>query len=184
LKEVPEDVVLSVSMSVVNNSLIYNSFDGPILEGFDIYTLLNALSDNNEKAKQNLKEQFFERDELKAFDFFKLHCGRIEIAYDSVLIRNYFPIKPVCHFLSRSTRKILMLKVNRDSPGEKITDLMRNAPALIEEMEHNEKLARSLIKITPKTFTYLRDFSTLISIFINILLLAFKKYNYSENYRT
>ena len=69
-----------------------------------------------------------------------------------------------------------MTTVNRDSPGEKIMGLMSASEGMIEEMEHNESLARSKIKITPLTMRWVRDLSTFLVVIINLLLLAFREF--------
>jgi hypothetical protein len=181
-----DNVIARNSLSVVSQYLIFDSFDGPLMEGFSLYILLNSLADHNEDAKAELKENMFLPDEKKAFDFLKLHCGRIEIAYEESLLRTYFPIKPICHFLSDQSKDKLMLKVPREDANEKVQGLMEAAPNLIEEMKHNEKLSRSRLKIvTPKTLNIVRDFSTVIAVVINCLMLFFKKFNYDNaNTRT
>jgi hypothetical protein len=73
-----------------------------------------------------------------------------------------------------------MNHVNRDSPGDKVQGLMTASEDLIEEMEHNEKLAKATIKFTPKTLNILRDFSTFMSVTINFLLLTFRNLDYKE----
>lgn len=50
---------------------------------------------------------------------------------------------------------------------------MNSAPDLIDEMIHNEELSRSKIAITPERLAMLKDFSTLLSVLMNLVLIVF-----------
>jgi rubrerythrin len=75
-----------------------------------------------------------------------------------------------------------MVNVCRDSQQTKVRDLLAAVPDLIDEMNHNEELSRATLQITPKKLMYLKDFSTLIGLIINLtyLLNASRKYHYRE----
>jgi len=48
----------------------------------------------------------------------------------------YYPMPPVCQYLTEKTRKQLVWTVNRENPNGKITDFLSRSEELIEEMEH------------------------------------------------
>ncbi len=50
---------------------------------------------------------------------------------------------------------------------------MNAAPDIIDEMMFNEELSRSRFAITPQRLSALKDFSTFLSLFINLVLIAF-----------
>lgn len=50
---------------------------------------------------------------------------------------------------------------------------MNAAPDLIDEMLHNEGLSRSKFAITPERLAMLKDFSTLLSVLMNLVLIIF-----------
>ena len=104
------------SLDFVNRSLTRKSFDTFIKEGFDLYILVNCLADNYPEAKNRLKSSEFEPKQFVAYEFFQDHTGRIEVLIKDQLHRVYFPIKPVCLFLSDDSKKHLMLTVDRESP--------------------------------------------------------------------
>jgi len=54
-----------------------------------------------------------------------------------------------------------------------VEGLMNAAPDLIDEMMHNEELSRSKFAITPERLALLKDFSTLLSVLMNLILLVF-----------
>jgi len=102
-----------------------------------------------------------------------MHTGHIEVANESHLQAIYFPIKPVCHYMSKATREHLMENINRESAQEKVSGLMQAVPDLIEEMQHNEQLSRKTIKITPRTKEVVFTISCIVSMAINLLILCF-----------
>lgn len=77
--------------------------------------MLHALGDNNEIANKHLKKVTFNQDQWKAMDFIRMNTGRIEINVNGELQRVYFPVKPVCRFISKGERSKLMETVERDS---------------------------------------------------------------------
>jgi hypothetical protein len=54
-----------------------------------------------------------------------------------------------------------------------VEGLMNAAPDLIDEMLHNEGLSRSKFAITPERLAMLKDFSTLLSVLMNLVLIIF-----------
>jgi hypothetical protein len=66
-----------------------------------------------------------------------------------------------------------MLEVNRESQSNKVEGLMKAGPDLIDEMMHNEALGRSKFAITPERLALLKDFSTLLSVLMNLILIIF-----------
>jgi hypothetical protein len=77
-----------------------------------------------------------------------------------------------------------MLGVNRDSQANKVEGLMTAAPDLIDEMIHNEALSRSKFAVTPERLAMLKDFSTLLSVIMNLILIAFleRRGHYRETF--
>ena len=74
----------------------------------------------------------------------------------------YFPIRPVCNFITAKAKDKVMLGVDRSTQATKVTTLMEAVDGLVDEMEQNYKRQSQKIKITPKTLMALKDFSTLI----------------------
>lgn len=71
--------------------------------------------------------------------------GMVEISVGGKLEKVYFPIRPICGFISVKTRKALIENVNRESQQTKVAGLMEETPLLIEEMKHNEALTSAPI---------------------------------------
>lgn len=96
------------------------------------------------------------------------------------LNRIYFPISPICQLISVKTRKKLMTDVNRESQQSKVRDLLLAVPNLIDEMHHNDYLNRATIKITPERLMFLKDFSSVVGLIMNLTFLCFatRKWHY------
>ena len=109
LEKRKSNLIQDTSLSKINSLLKHDSFETSIGEGFDIYILFNIMADYNPKAKESIEpESFTDEDEKKAYDFFKMHSGKIEISIEDQLQGIYFPIKPTAHFLSKKSRTLLM----------------------------------------------------------------------------
>ena len=134
-----------LSINQISNKLKKESLDSNIVEAFEIYILMHSLADSVKEAEVNLQRHTFTDNQWKANEFIRQHTGRIEINRNNVLQRVYFPIRPVCRFLSPGARHKLMLDVKRESQATKVRDLMNAVPDLIDEMNQNEELTRALI---------------------------------------
>ena len=64
---------------------------------------------------------------------------------NQILQRIYFPVKPVCHSLSRQAKKDLMIIADRENQTTKILSLLEAVPDLIDEMNHNDELNNNTI---------------------------------------
>ena len=145
---------------------------------------MQTLAQNSDVAKLNLERKRFNAEQWKAYDFIRFHTAKIEINVNGNLQSVYFPRRPACHFISDESKKSLMESVNRESQSNKVEGLMNAAPDLIDEMMHNEELSRSKFAITPERLALLKDFSTLLSVLMNLILIVFVKRtnNYREVY--
>ena len=171
-----------LSLNKLNHRLLKESFDGNIGEAFEIYILMHSLADSIKEAGVYLERDQFTPEQSKAFDFIRQHMGRIEIADNGKLQRVYFPIRPVCGWISQGARKSLMNDVDRDSQATKVTGLMDAVPDLIDEMNHNEELSRAWLQITPARLMAGKDFSTVVGLLINFIYLCFaeRRYHYRD----
>ena len=89
---------------------------------------------------------------------------------------------PACLVVGPTGRDELLRR--HESQSNKVEGLMNAAPDLIDEMMHNEELSRSKFAITPERLALLKDFSTLLSVLMNLILIVFVKRtnNYREVY--
>ena len=91
-----------------------------------MYTLVMSLMRSrieNNSEKNSLEKNWFSTsntEELNALDFFDYHSTSIEISFKGELHRIYFPIHPICRYISKNSKIRLMTQANRGSPNEKL----------------------------------------------------------------
>ena len=168
------------SLSKVTKNLGNDSFDDSIIEGFELYILIKILMEDENPEALN-KYQDFEAqmppenspDSMhRSLEFYKQFTRSCEVVVNGDLFRVYFPIMPICRFLTPETKMNFLINVKRISPQHKINGLISEIPNFIDEMEHYEKFKS---KIWPMT-KYLRDTAYLVSIVLNFLILTWYKY--------
>jgi hypothetical protein len=103
-----------VPLDEIQESLMKDSFDDEgIQEGFDLFILVKTLAACSETVSGIIEPY----SEFSYFYFFSHNTGYIEILFDAdCLQRVYFPIKPVCRYLSKQSRGVLMINIDRTSP--------------------------------------------------------------------
>lgn len=126
----------------------------------------------------------FTPDQWKVIEFLRQNTARIEISVTGKLQRVYFPIHPVCDYVSPKTSSKLMNEVDRESQQTKVKGLMEAAPDLIDEMRHVESLQKAKLKITPTLMAQLKDFSNIVGLIISLSQLFFLRRinNYRDPY--
>jgi hypothetical protein len=183
-KDTSFNCLSSVSTNRILARLKRDSFEDNIKEAFEIYILLQNLAQGMTSCAHYIQKEYYTIDQWKTFDFIRQNTGMIEVAVDGKLQRVYFPIRPICKYLSPKTRTSTMNEVRRESQQTKVQDLMERTPDLIDEMRHNEKLTQAIIQITPELMANLKDFSNFVGLFISLAQLVFlqKVNNYRDTY--
>ena len=167
------NVLGDVSINKINKFMTTDVFEGEIQEAFLLYVLFQSLADGIPSQRFLLQKSFYTADQWKIYEFLRQNTGGIEVSVNNQLERIYFPVRPVCHFISKKTRESLMENIDRESQQTKVTELMEKVPNLIDEMKHNESLQNATIKITPKLMNELKDFSTMVGSMISLAQLLF-----------
>ncbi|GMI25463.1 hypothetical protein TrRE_jg11506 [Triparma retinervis] len=67
----------------------------------------------------------------------------VEVIWNGVLQRRFFPIPEMCHDLADASKTKLVEEVNRDSQETKLTGLMEDAKVLYIEIRHQQVLKES-----------------------------------------
>ena len=166
-----EDLKLpeTATLAQVNDALSRGSFKGNITEGFNIFCLINQLA----IALHDVKEKIKAFEATIIYKFFSKNTGNVEVQKDDEIMTIYFPIQPITHFLTVTTKDKFDETVNRTSNQHKILDLIARTPEFIDEMQHLEARSRDVIKITPSKLSFFRNFSTLLSIGISMIVIFF-----------
>lgn len=61
---------------------------------------MHSLADSIKETEHNMIKSSFTAEQWKANEFIRQHMGRIEINVNGNLQRVYFPIRPVCQYLT------------------------------------------------------------------------------------
>jgi hypothetical protein len=69
-----------------------------------------------------------------------------------------------------------MREVDRSSPQQKIMDLLKAVPDIVDEMDHIEVLAQATIKVTPALTDKIRLIALLNATSICVLITVFYEY--------
>jgi len=146
-----------------------------VAEAFDIFFLIQVL--NIHTSAYNTKIHDLVGLKLKAFEMFKFHSGQIQLVFnsDDKLYNVYFIIQPACRNLDESYRLEFLSSINRDSPKEKIIDILSKSANVFYTIEHLSKLLTNRKFYSPSTDLYviLRQFSFGTASIINILIFIF-----------
>ena len=118
---------------LTQSTYVQDREDGIVIEmGFAIFILFKDLIDFNPELRERI-----EPDEMEAmtdagtsityamaWSFFADKTKSVEIARDGFLERFYFPIPPVCTYLSRQTQDTMKWSIDRSSPANKVQAFM------------------------------------------------------------
>lgn len=166
--------VRNSSLDSLNSRLVTLIFDDDMADAFDLYFCIVILDDMTCCYQSKIKEL---KGELElAFNFFKEHSAHIEIIFKGNIQKLYFIIQPACRYLSDKVKDDLMDSVKRDTPNDKLTDLMTSAPPLFDMMDHLSMLANGTFKISPRMFERIRIWALIYAFFMNfVIFILFKK---------
>lgn len=88
------------------------------------------------------------------------------------VLRIYFPLQPICAFLTETTKTKFLNTVERESNQHKLIGLISKVPSFVEEMEHLEMMSHQTVQITPSRLNALRDLSTMLAVVIGIIIIS------------
>jgi hypothetical protein len=74
-----------------------------------------------------------------------------------------------------------MSTVKRDSPNDKISGLVNSSSILFAEMHHMSWLQKLPFHFTADRLDFFRDFSTILALLINIILIIVMKRDITQN---
>jgi len=146
---------------------------GDLNEAFAIYMLMATLAVHSQPARAGINPQNYDDEGRVAVEFFTQNAGCIEIKWEENLERIYFPIPPICTYLTEASRQNVLWTVNRESPGEKMMDFFIFTDELKAEMEHLERMSSyRIISFLSNNFEFLKTCMLYLAWVINALLLV------------
>jgi len=145
---------------------------GDLNEAFGIFMLMATLAVHSDLARAAVNPSNYTPEDRVAVEFFTTNAGSIEIKWDDKLERVYFPIPPICQYLTEASRQRVLWGVNRESPGEKMMDFFTFTEELKAEMMHLEKMSTfQSISFISRNFESLKAVMLYLAFLINALLL-------------
>lgn len=150
------------------------TFDEEISEAFDMFIfikMLNQITGCYMEDMRSLKGL----DKL-AFNFFDKNTGDIEIVFEGHLQKIFFILHPATRMLTESFKEDFMENCKRDTPNDKLIDLMAAAPPFFDVMDHFFLLANGFFKINQRLSEMIQNFSIVYSYLVNIFIfIVFEK---------
>merc|ERR1711943_56929 len=134
--------------------------------------LMATLATHSPAARAAINLMNYEGDDKVVVEFFLKNAGSIEIKWDTKLERVYFPIPPICTYLTEASRQKVLWGVNRESPGEKMMGFFTYTEELQAEMVHLEKMSQvQAISWLSENFELTKGTMLNIAWLINFLLI-------------
>ena len=146
---------------------------GDLNEAFAIYMLIATIARHNENAKDALMGANYSKEDVVALEFFMHNTGCIEINWDEKLERVYFPIPPVCSFLTEATIEKVKWTLNRETSGEKVQSFFEYTTEMHTEMVHLEEMSKNkFLAFLSLQSGNMKTIQLIVAVLINGLLLA------------
>eukprot|EP00004_Rigifila_ramosa_P001596 TRINITY_DN1154_c0_g1_i2.p1 TRINITY_DN1154_c0_g1~~TRINITY_DN1154_c0_g1_i2.p1 ORF type:complete len:2503 (+),score=673.94 TRINITY_DN1154_c0_g1_i2:327-7511(+) len=138
-------------------------------EGNDLYALLVILGERDPDFKVDQSSV----EEVSAFNFFSKTMGKVEVLWEGMLEKVYFPVPPMCSDLSEKMKQDLLLSVNRTSPESKLTDFLDQVAELYQMLAHLAKIKRiPLFRVLWPILPQLKVALFVLACILNIVLLG------------
>ena len=169
----------SAQLNTVKDALRSDSLDGRVSEGFSLYILLQKLAEQIASVRKELPTK--KEADYPAYHFFQSQTGCIEVLVGKALQRVYFPIKPICRFLSQARLQELLDNVSRESPDTKAEGLVMGAPLLLEEMELAEERSHLPVVLSLEFYNFLDKVCFVLAFYINLLMLFWLDFTEDNN---
>jgi len=149
---------------------------GDLNEAFGIYMLMATLSVHSEIARAAINPIKYDKDDKAgraALEFFQKNAGCIEINWSGKIERVYFPIPPICAYLTEASRQKVLWGVDREMAGEKMMGFYMFTEELQAEMLHLEKMSRfNWISLLSRNFESFKTWMLVLGFIINLVLLV------------
>lgn len=172
----------NMNMAVLNMKIKNRkTFNEETEEAFDIFFFIQTINDRTSIYKDKIKE--LNGLEYLAYSFFKKHSAHIEIVFKgkSDIHKIYFMIQPACRYLDENEKKYFIDNVKRETPNEKITDFMNQAPRLFDRMDHMSNLRSKCLAVSQNSFKFVRDLCLFIVFVINLFVFVFYQKDVKNN---
>jgi len=139
----------------------------------------HSLGGSSRGGEDRMSDWSFHRPELPAWPethaFFAKHCKHVEVLRGSKLHRIYFPVLPMCTFITEEAKERVIAGLRRTTPESKVADLFTASLQLLQEMEYLANLDLQASKIHLKRILLnvkaIRDVVLLLVVLVNVVVL-------------
>lgn len=170
--------LIELPLDNLNTYLKVSVFDEAVKEAFDIYFLIRTLDEHSQVYRTYIDD--LQGIQLAAYLMFEHHSGVIQLVFDKddQLYNIFFVVEPACRYLDQSYKNSILKSIKRDSPKEKVSDLLNKAPGVFFRIEHLSRLLNNKRFYSPTQDMYilLRRLQLFIAFIINfIIFMTFEK---------
>ena len=157
------------------NIINFSKFDSKICALFEIYFLLQFLATHNEKIESSLNR--LKENKQLCFQFFKKFTGQVEIVFNDKIMNFLFIIHPCCFYVEKKQLNYLLRGIKRDTPKDKVKDIILFSKNIFLIMEHRCKLHYKFKKfgINLSFYNGVNITITLVGAAINLFMIFFFK---------
>jgi len=120
------------------------------------------------------------------YNFFAKHCKHVEVLRSGKLHRMYFPVLPMCSFITDEAKERVISGLRRTTPETKVADLNTASLQLLQEMEYladlDEAASSVHLKFLMRNVKLLRELVLGLVVIINLVVLFSYRHGKVEFY--
>lgn len=138
---------------------------------------------NNLGAKQIMDEKIRGHIVKVEEDFYEYNTGNVEVDFNNIIQKYYFPVHPSCRFLPSREKTLIVEKISQAQNNDKIDLLIKQRYRVIDLMNHVFQLW-SKYRINYSFPTYIRLALLINGFIINLIILVESNVVFKGNYVT
>ena len=157
-------------------------FSSQISDLFELYFLIKFQREHNESLK--FLYQKMGPSSHVVLRFFECFTGSVEIVHGEDILRFYFIKNPACFYIEKEKLRRIIRMVKRDTPKDKIKDIVNFSSQVFTEMEHRCNLFYKFSKfgLNLRIYHNLKFAVTIESIIINSFIFLFFRKRIVDDY--
>ena len=155
----------------INSVVTEEVFDSAMEDAFDVFFLISKLREYDTNYfplidKMNLVDR-------KVYEFFQSHSATIEVVFEEKLCTLPFIVQPACRFIDNSTKATFGKNLERSTPKDKVTDILKKSPQIFDLIGHYYDIFGSRKWLPIDTMNLLRTTIFTLAVVINGLIFIF-----------
>lgn len=162
-----------LTIDAINKFMVEDVFGAEMADAFDVFFLITMLYENTPDFLS--KKDALDPIEKKAYKFFEYHSASIEVVFEDTLYKLPFIIQPSCRYIDLETKMNFIKGIKRDTPKDKVTDILMDSPKLFDLIDHYNWLFGNRAWLPLNTLTILRGILFIIAFILNAWMIVFFK---------